>query len=348
MPGLNTDLFKKLARKWVGSIGSGGVADASVTTVPLASSTNLPTDTSVVAVIDRVDANGTKTPTIEESVIGVVSGSNLVTCTRGAEGTAQAHSAGAVVEILFTNKGWGDLVDGILAEHSQLGAHTTDTISEKTSAAGVTVDGVLLKDGEVTTDTINEETGAAGVTIDGVLLKDSEVTTDTINEKTGAAGVTIDSLLIKDGNAAKATVLSTTAKCRVSLSTNQENLTDSTATKVLLDTETYDPGGNFADYKFVVPVTGYYSVIGSIQWRGVGMIADKEYRCYIYVNNASVLQASLHSAVAERGLIVNVSDVLYLAADDYVELWGEQISGANTVDVQLGSATFLMVHLLST
>ena len=51
-------------------------------------------------------------------------------------------------------------------------------------------------------DVINEETGDAGVTVDGVLLKDSEVTTDTINEKTAAAGVTIDSLLIKDGRVA--------------------------------------------------------------------------------------------------------------------------------------------------
>jgi hypothetical protein len=47
-----------------------------------------------------------------------------------------------------------------------------DTISERTAAAGVTVDGVLLKDGAVTTDTINEKTAAAGVTVDGVLLKD--------------------------------------------------------------------------------------------------------------------------------------------------------------------------------
>jgi len=143
----NTDKFKKLARKWTGAIGSGGVANDSTTTIPLASSTNLPTDTAVVAVIDRVDANGTKTPSLEESVIGVVSGSNLVTCTRGVEGTAQAHSAGAVVEILFTNKGWEDLIDGILAEHNQAGAHTTDTISEKTAAAGVTIDGLQIKDG---------------------------------------------------------------------------------------------------------------------------------------------------------------------------------------------------------
>jgi hypothetical protein len=48
------------------------------------------------------------------------------------------------------------------------------------------------------TDTITERTPAAGVTADGVLLKDSEVTTDVIHEKTSAAGVTIDGLLIMD------------------------------------------------------------------------------------------------------------------------------------------------------
>ena len=91
----------------------------------------------------------------------------------------------------------------------------SDTISELTAAAGVTVDGVLLKDGGLTladaavlkVDTINEATAAAGVTVDGVLLKDNSVTvgtagsvsTDTIAEKTSGAGVTIDGLKVKDG-----------------------------------------------------------------------------------------------------------------------------------------------------
>jgi hypothetical protein len=48
-----------------------------------------------------------------------------------------------------------------------------DTISEKTPANGVTIDGVNLKDSVVKTDTINEKTSTAGVTIDGVLLKDN-------------------------------------------------------------------------------------------------------------------------------------------------------------------------------
>ena len=50
-----------------------------------------------------------------------------------------------------------------------------DTISEKTAANGVTIDGVNLKDSVVKTDTINEKTSAAGVTIDGVLIKDSKI-----------------------------------------------------------------------------------------------------------------------------------------------------------------------------
>lgn len=137
MAAANTDLFKKLARRWVGQIGSGGVADASVTTVPLSSATNLPTGTAVVVVIDRVDSNGTSTPATEETVIGVVSGSNLVNCVRGAEGTAQAHNAGAVVEVLVTAKGWNDLIDGLLLQHDQLGYHTNITASNITASATI-------------------------------------------------------------------------------------------------------------------------------------------------------------------------------------------------------------------
>jgi len=50
-----------------------------------------------------------------------------------------------------------------------------DTISEKTTASGVTIDGVKLKDSIVEVDTINESTSGSGVTIDGVLIKDGEV-----------------------------------------------------------------------------------------------------------------------------------------------------------------------------
>lgn len=142
----STDKFKKLARRWVGQIGSGGVADASVTTIPLASTTNLPTDTAVVAVIDRVNSSGTTTASLEETIIGVVSGDNLVTCTRGAEGTAQAHSAGAVVEILVTAKGINDLIDGLLVQHDQAGRHTNITTCNITASGTTTASHVSACD----------------------------------------------------------------------------------------------------------------------------------------------------------------------------------------------------------
>lgn len=50
----------------------------------------------------------------------------------------------------------------------------------------------------VQVDAINESTTNAGVTVDGVLIKDNAVNTDTISEKTSATGVTIDGALIKD------------------------------------------------------------------------------------------------------------------------------------------------------
>lgn len=146
MAAANTDLLKKLSRRWVGQIGSGGVADASTATIPLSSTTNLPTDTAVVATIDRVDSNGTATPSLEETVIGVVSGSNLTTSTRGVEGTAQAHSAGAVVEILVTAKGYNDLIDHLLTQHSQLGTHTNITACNITASGTTTASHVTASD----------------------------------------------------------------------------------------------------------------------------------------------------------------------------------------------------------
>ena len=54
-----------------------------------------------------------------------------------------------------------------------------DTISEKTSANGVSIDGVKLKDSIVEVDTINESTSGSGVTIDGLLIKDGDFTQGT-------------------------------------------------------------------------------------------------------------------------------------------------------------------------
>lgn len=102
-------LIQKSARRFTTQIGAAGVADAAVTTIPLVSVTGLPTDTPIELIIDRSDSSGVLTPSKEEVVRGTVSGTNLINCTRGVEGTAQAHSAGATVNALLTASMWNNM-----------------------------------------------------------------------------------------------------------------------------------------------------------------------------------------------------------------------------------------------
>jgi hypothetical protein len=50
-----------------------------------------------------------------------------------------------------------------------------NSIVENTADNGVTVDGVLLKDGGINIDSLSEKTSGSGVTIDGALIKDGLV-----------------------------------------------------------------------------------------------------------------------------------------------------------------------------
>ena len=81
-----------------------------------------------------------------------------------------------------------------------MGKIKTDELEERVGSAGITVNST------VKVDTIAEKTSANGVSIDGVKLKDSVVEVDTISESTSAAGVTIDSVLLKDGAVQNATI----------------------------------------------------------------------------------------------------------------------------------------------
>ena len=119
----NNDKFKKVASNTGWQVGGSGIADAVVTTAPLVSANGLPSGTGVRITIDRVDAGGAKTPSKMERIDGVVSGNNIINCLRGAGGTAQAHSAGAKVEIMISAENWNEVMDGILAEHNQDGSH---------------------------------------------------------------------------------------------------------------------------------------------------------------------------------------------------------------------------------
>lgn len=137
MAASSTDKFRKVAPNTGWQLDASGISDASVTSFGLVSATGLPTDTGVTLTIDRVDSSGNKTPSKMERITGVISGTTVSSCVRGVGGTAQAHSAGAVVEIVIDSSIHNDMVSGVLAEHGQDGKHGAafHALTEKTTPA---------------------------------------------------------------------------------------------------------------------------------------------------------------------------------------------------------------------
>lgn len=116
--------FRKAAHRWTGQLDANGIADATVDNFGLLSAAGLPTDTEINMTIHRVDSSGRISLATEEIIKGTVSGNRIINVQRGVHGTAQAHPASTVVEVILAASQWNDMIDGILKEHSQDGTHS--------------------------------------------------------------------------------------------------------------------------------------------------------------------------------------------------------------------------------
>ncbi len=118
------------------------------------------------------------------------------------------------------------IVTGSLTATTSL---VTDIISEYTGAGGVTIDGLLIRDGGISgsftttglltvtsgikTNTIDEYSPGTGVTIEGIKLVDSyieipgHIKVDSIQEYTTSNGVTIEGLNFKDGGISESLIV---------------------------------------------------------------------------------------------------------------------------------------------
>lgn len=154
-----TGLLFEAKPRWSGTIGSGGVAAAGTTTIPLSSAANLDNGDAYIAVINRVTSDGTKNSLADmETFIGELSGTNFINCVRGVEGTAQAWDAGKVVEILFTASHWNKMIDAFTAEHSpDDGTHTDITATTLTTTGAVDANSLKIDSGSAITAILDED-----------------------------------------------------------------------------------------------------------------------------------------------------------------------------------------------
>lgn len=147
MAASNTDLFRKNAPLFSTTLN--GSISASSTTIVLQSIANLPTDTGISLVIDAVNAQGQETPSLQETVVGVVSSGtvSIINALRGVEGTAQSHATGATVYGYVTAADWNANMTGILKQHTQSGAHTAITNTGGIATDTLTASGLITANG---------------------------------------------------------------------------------------------------------------------------------------------------------------------------------------------------------
>ena len=134
--------------------------------------------------------------------------------------------------------------------------------------------------------------------------------------------------------------LSNTPVFSVSLSGDQ-TLSDSTATKITLDTEQFDTDNAFASNKFTVPsgADGKYLFVAQIQY--INLTNEDQSRAMIYKNN-NVASMARNFQGANGTSALTTAVVLNLVAGDYIELFGFQVSGGDIdVDGGLTYVTFM-------
>ena len=131
-----------------------------------------------------------------------------------------------------------------------------DTISERTAAGGVTIDGVLIKDGVATFQT----PAGSPLVFEGATA-DAFETTFAITDPTADRTITFP-----DASITLAAGASNTPQWFAYNSTATTNITSATWTDIVFDTEVIDTGSAFASNTFTVPSggAGTYFMIASV------------------------------------------------------------------------------------
>lgn len=149
-----------------------------------------------------------------------------------------------------------------------------------------------------------------------------------------------------DGNLLVSTAVPalTDSKARAYLSAVQ-SIPTATWTKVGLNVESYDTGSDFdiVNHKFVCPVAGWYLVCAGSMI--IDIAADKLFYMSAYINGVEGLFGQYHSALVAP-IAGAVSDVLYLVADAYIELFVYHTHGFNRNIQYNPHGSFLSVVLL--
>lgn len=118
-----------------------------------------------------------------------------------------------------------------------------------------------------------------------------------------------------------------------------QTVTNNTATKVAIDTESFDTNSNFdtTTNRFTPTVAGYYQVNGSL--RGAGTTTFTGIVVYIYKNGSAYKRSQIQTPFsAGAASQIAIADVIYMnGSTDYIELYGV-VAGTGTLTFSYASS----------
>lgn len=143
-------------------------------------------------------------------------------------------------------------------------------------------------------------------------------------------------------------------KCRVYLN-NNKTATKNAWSKVAFDTEDYDPNNNFdnaTNFRYIAPVNGYYLInatVGIITPSGGAMPTTMSVAIYVDGAERSRGDLLLLSLSSSQLICCNVGDIVYLAKDSYVEIYGYNGGSASNNSTYSGveARTHMSAFLIS-
>jgi hypothetical protein len=198
-----------------------------------------------------------------------------------------------------------------------------------TGAAGTTMNGtyiVTVTDSTTFTYTAAGTAGSGTVTSATVKAGPGSGIIYLQPAATAAGRVQVDGDLVIDG-------ANSLLAARASVTSATQSFTNATGAKVLLDlasssptTNTYDPKGWFsnANDRITVNQSGFYAITGTLGWAAN---ATGRRVAELQVNGNGVASVSAPSHTTALAMIQNVNTIVWMNANDYVELFGRQDSG---------------------
>lgn len=265
------------------------------TTVELSSVAGYTNGEIAVFIVDPNDSNK------KQVFTGVIAtANNTVTNVVWTSGTNQSHALGATVVDYATATHISMVSKGLLVEHNQDGTHGAITATS------------------LTTDTVNEETTGAGVTIDGLKLKDSKLAT---NDSVVTSNITDKAVTSEKQTTTVAFEAHSTST--VALSTG--------VTKMTWNSELYDLGSDFdlANNRFVAPYDGIYYFTSHVNLLNTNEGANvRFYLNGAHHTHGHLISADAVSGVIAN--VVAGSAQIKMTAGDYVEVYIDTDDGGDT------------------